>query len=171
MGFIYFHVFCLGGRICSFSPCIEQVQKVVLVLTDLGFVDIETVESLRRVLCVKKYEAPDFDFNMDMKRAPYPYNNENKFDKDSDTCEMEVNEAIAAETAAFKSVEKKRRHSKSDVNNHNKFDNNQFEHDEDDKRAGNKESVYTSKAINIQPGHTGFLTFATLLHKDYHKVE
>ena len=28
-------------------------------------------------------------------------------------------------------------------------------------------SQFVAKPINIQPGHTSFLTFATLLHKDY----
>ena len=61
-----------GGRICSFSPCIKQVQKTALELTRLGFTDFHTVESLRRVMCVKKYDMLDFDFNMDNHRASRP---------------------------------------------------------------------------------------------------
>jgi len=36
------------SRICSFSPCIEQVQQVCTALTDSGFVEITTWECLLR---------------------------------------------------------------------------------------------------------------------------
>lgn len=42
-----------GGRICSFSPCIEQVQKSCLALKDAGFIEISTVECLIREFQVK----------------------------------------------------------------------------------------------------------------------
>jgi tRNA (adenine57-N1/adenine58-N1)-methyltransferase catalytic subunit len=41
------------GRVCNFSPCIEQVQKAARRMAELGFYDIRTVECLSRELSVK----------------------------------------------------------------------------------------------------------------------
>ena len=41
------------GRVCNFSPCIEQVQKAARRMAELGFYDIRTVECLSRELNVK----------------------------------------------------------------------------------------------------------------------
>jgi tRNA (adenine57-N1/adenine58-N1)-methyltransferase len=138
-----------GGRICSFSPCIEQVQKTVNEMTQLGFTDMYTIEILRRVLCVKKYSMPNFDFNMDMK----------------------VTNETTNQSENVNSDENKRK----EACNHNENKNSNKKHkkstdsDEDDDNSDNvsNESIFTAKAINLQPGHTGFLTFATLLHKDF----
>ncbi|UYV71659.1 TRMT61A [Cordylochernes scorpioides] len=50
-----------GSRFCSFSPCIEQVQKTCETLTNLGFRDIETLECLQRKYEVKKVNYPSIE--------------------------------------------------------------------------------------------------------------
>lgn len=37
-----------GGRLCTFSPCIEQVARTMGVLTELGFTGVEVLETLVR---------------------------------------------------------------------------------------------------------------------------
>ncbi len=148
------------------------MQKVALELTRLDFVDIETVESLRRVLSVKKYDVPEFDFNMDMKKT---VRKEGEANAEMNVVESSNTDGICGEEPAkngeSSETAKKRKHSKSDVNSYNEDDVMQFDDDKSDKPVsgggGGKAGVYSCKAINIQPGHTGFLTFATLLHKEY----
>ncbi|XP_062974186.1 tRNA (adenine(58)-N(1))-methyltransferase catalytic subunit TRMT61A [Elgaria multicarinata webbii] len=50
-----------GGRICSFSPCIEQVQRTCLALEEHGFTEISTFEILLRVYNVRtiSLQIPD----------------------------------------------------------------------------------------------------------------
>lgn len=53
--------FFLGGRICSFSPCIEQVQRTCLALEEHDFTEINTLEILLRVYNVRtiSLQIPD----------------------------------------------------------------------------------------------------------------
>lgn len=127
-----------GGRICNFSPCIEQVQKAVLELTRLGFSEIYTIESLRRVSNIKKVIMQDFEFD-----ESYEKSSEEPMDEEF---QKEPNET-------FKNGKRNKKSYESDLS----------DNDQDDVVS----AMYSAKPINIQPGHTGFLTFATLLHKDY----
>lgn len=46
-----------GGRVCSFSPCIEQVQRTCLEMDRLGFSEISTVEILLRSFEVQSHQT------------------------------------------------------------------------------------------------------------------
>ncbi|XP_075471107.1 tRNA (adenine(58)-N(1))-methyltransferase catalytic subunit TRMT61A [Ascaphus truei] len=50
-----------GGRLCSFSPCIEQVQRTCLALEEHGFTELSTLEILLRVYDVRtvSLQIPD----------------------------------------------------------------------------------------------------------------
>lgn len=37
-----------GGRVCNFSPCIEQVQRAILEFSKVGFGNFETIECIQR---------------------------------------------------------------------------------------------------------------------------
>ncbi|XP_034418772.1 tRNA (adenine(58)-N(1))-methyltransferase catalytic subunit TRMT61A isoform X1 [Cyclopterus lumpus] len=54
-----------GGRVCSFSPCIEQVQKTCEALVDQGFEELSTLEVLLRVHDVRTVYLPLPDFGPD----------------------------------------------------------------------------------------------------------
>ncbi|XP_047508430.1 tRNA (adenine(58)-N(1))-methyltransferase catalytic subunit TRMT61A [Pieris napi] len=47
-----------GGRFCSFSPCIEQVQRTCEALSQHGFQDISTMEVLQTELKVSRRTVP-----------------------------------------------------------------------------------------------------------------
>ncbi|CAG4955261.1 unnamed protein product [Parnassius apollo] len=52
-----------GGRFCSFSPCIEQVQRTCLALKEHGFQDISTMEVLQNELKVTRRNVPVRDLS------------------------------------------------------------------------------------------------------------
>ncbi|XP_047991210.1 tRNA (adenine(58)-N(1))-methyltransferase catalytic subunit TRMT61A [Leguminivora glycinivorella] len=52
-----------GGRFCSFSPCIEQVQRTCLALTSNGFQELATMEVLQTEVKVTRRTIPVRDLS------------------------------------------------------------------------------------------------------------
>lgn len=115
-----------GGRICSFSPCIEQVQKACEALRAQGFTEISTMECLLRELQVRRITMAKFDANWESKEVT-----------ESKKRKLEDSEATS-ETDSKSEPEKNGQHPAEDC---------QF---------------VTGIPLVSMPGHTGYLTFATL---------
>ena len=111
-----------GGRLCSFSPCLEQVQKACAKLHEEGFVEISTMECLLREFQVRKITIPLYDHN----KESGEYSSSNNGD---------------------------------DSNNKRKLDEME---NNDTKKTNLETSFVTGVPLTTMPGHTGYLTFATL---------
>ena len=116
-----------GGRICSFSPCLEQVQKACAKLDEEGFIEISTMECLLREFQVRKITIPLYDHN------------------------KESSEYVPNTPAA--TIE--------DSNNKRKLEETS-ETNGDTKKPNLETSFVTGIPLTTMPGHTGYLTFATL---------
>lgn len=132
-----------GGRICCFSPCIEQVQRTCQALNNFDFMDIETYECILRPyevrdLSLKKYKfkpnkLDDKVINVDSVNAI----------QDSETTEND--DSLTNNDKKIKLEQ-----------NSNEIPNN-F-----NSKTESKFADYIIFYMNSEvAGHTGFLTFAT----------
>jgi len=139
-----------GGRICSFSPCIEQVQKTCESLKACGFNEISTLECLLREFQVKKITLPEFDPEFE------GFENQNGMAghkrKHEENLEVEGDKVMKTEGQdnGVKCDESKGKDSTGSKN-------------ERFQKPPVKEIKFVSGIpLTNMPGHTGYLTFATL---------
>ncbi|VDK48816.1 unnamed protein product [Anisakis simplex] len=134
-----------GGRIVSFSPCIEQVQRVCSALRHHGFVQIETLELVPRKLKV-------VDMALESLKE---FNHSNAaYDKDATGVGMEEEEA------GFDAKRRRTDNMIKSIANDLPIDNRPKEMQQTT-RSMRSSTLFTYPST--QPTHTGYLTCASLL--------
>lgn len=162
-----------GGRICSFSPCIEQVQKTCLMLEQCDFADVDVMECLQRTYSVRQWTlnvpcmgasvlqeeedesvsahlktAESSEVEMDTSEARSPKRKRFEVEpaaeeESSGTLEETLKPSLkeAPPTATPTTRSKSRKHFKS---------------------IQSSVKLHAAQPCAKIPGHTGYLTFATL---------
>jgi len=134
--------YCLGGRLCTFSPCIEQVQRTCQRLRMNGFEEINTVECLRRI-------------------HEFRYQHRNKIRFTADENQDEIN----LKQESIDNEEEKNNLKRESVDNEEEITSNKkIKTDLTSSKRQPRETESSLTAIGplVMPGHTGYLTFAYL---------
>ncbi|XP_044742015.1 tRNA (adenine(58)-N(1))-methyltransferase catalytic subunit TRMT61A [Chrysoperla carnea] len=148
-----------GGRICCFSPCIEQVQTTAKLLRELGFHNVETIELVQTTYNV--YNRHFDEMNLEILKQKKP-------EVESST-KMEIGEEKVEESKENDNKEKEA--ASKEKENANKSKENHNKNRKDFKTAKNEkfseQSHNTTKMLihvpmpETQTGHSGYLTTAT----------
>lgn len=136
-----------GGRICCFSPCVEQVQKSCQVLHAQNFFDIETYECVLRPSEVRKVSLKRYEYRRDRVKSNKVTSSQPDADGSSEP------EPVCDDDAAPQTSQAKRA----------KRDPSQQPSEDPSAKLEPDSVAYTvSYMKNEVAGHTGFLTFASL---------
>jgi tRNA (adenine57-N1/adenine58-N1)-methyltransferase len=135
------HVLKPGGRIASYSPCVEQAQRCIAVLKEKGFHSIRTLEFRLREHYVDEVELwappkdkrPRLEMNS-MHHLAYA-KQDAKVEKGAEAKEPEDNSGTKQDEAATQVDSKKRK------------------------------AMICARPFNTMKGHSAFLTFATAGNK------
>ncbi|KAH6925261.1 hypothetical protein HPB50_003158 [Hyalomma asiaticum] len=149
-----------GGRICSFSPCVEQVQRTCAALRARGFVDVVTLECLERPYEVKQVVMADI---RDASRTPLGGQAATK--EENATAEVPEGDTVAAAEDPSESLDTVEAGAESEAkaSGDRKRGKKRRGHPEDPASAAQGISFQAAIPSLQIPGHTGYLTFATLL--------
>lgn len=162
-----------GGRLCSFSPCIEQVQRTCDVLTQHGFSDLQTLECLLRNYDVCTINLPIADLGpcgSRSKKSNCEQGSDIKVPENTSSELSLINQGNNADISErntgniYQSGTASDADSKQNQLEKQKAANKNTRHDFDLIGKKDEESFFFKTAASqVQmPGHTGFLTFATL---------
>merc|ERR1711860_109661 len=142
-----------GGRICSFPPCMEQVQRSTDEMARLGFSEINTLEVLQRSYNIQYAKMQNMDIGDSLEDDNVLNNSESLMSNEkealfvneiSEKTDIKIDECCTPAKVAKQG---------------NKKDTEQ----QNAKKSEVSSFCFTSAvpALNMQ-GHTGFLTFASL---------
>lgn len=150
------------GRLCSFSPCIEQVQRVCVRLAELGYEDIFTIEVLTKALEVHQSRVKSVDLNQLYKELPNTFKAPLK--KTSDTpaaveeIDVESESTLEQDIAEVQENDKKRVKLSSDVATAPVVE--KIVPRVDAYKISVPNPFLITKPRSVMRGHTGYLTFA-----------
>ena len=139
-----------GGRICCFSPCIEQVQKSSESLRNLNFMDVETYECVLRPYEFRDWSLKKFKYDPSRVNSSVSHVDQNNPDVGGDTNKSDD------EIYQGNNDTNKRCKLDPKLETEHSLDNND-DHKNDDQDV----NYFISYMNNEVAGHTGFLTFAT----------
>ncbi|KAK7490241.1 hypothetical protein BaRGS_00018586 [Batillaria attramentaria] len=154
-----------GGRICTFSPCMEQVQRTCEELCKHGFEDLSTVECLARNFSVQSVRMAPIDFGDSQdQKGDTQASHSSKISKTdlpssqgkADESEMETEQQDSETRTAAENVGDTLVRAETQYAQPNSKATNQS-------GTRSKGAEFKSAAPpNVMQGHTGFLTFASL---------
>ncbi|KYR01518.1 tRNA-methyltransferase subunit [Tieghemostelium lacteum] len=130
-----------GSMLCSFSPCIEQVQNTCLKLSESSFQEITTIEVLIRTYDTKYHKVESMDL-------VNPYDSTNTIN----------NEEVSNSSSNTDEKPQQRQSTKWGQSKPQSFTVGEMK--------GTKKDQFLTNVIKESRGHTGYLTFARYIKEE-----